>query len=143
MINDPSRVPDAIDKRTIHLALMSVGIDVPWTILLPPAGTDGEDALAALPKVGTPFVIKPAHGGGGEGVVQKASIPEEIEEAPATRTSSRSGSARTASTDTRRGFGCRIATARCCRASGGPTAASTPRSTRRNASHPGPPASTS
>lgn len=85
VINDPARVPDAADKRTMHLALMSAGVHVPWTILLPPGGAGGDDALAALPLVGTPFVIKPAHGGGGDGVVLSASTLDEILRARETR----------------------------------------------------------
>jgi len=86
VVNDPARVPAAADKRTMHLALMSVGVEVPWSILLPPGEVTGVEALSALPHVGTPFVIKPAHGGGGDGVVLGASTVEEIERARASRT---------------------------------------------------------
>lgn len=85
VVNDPARVPAAVDKRTMHLALMSVGVEVPWSILLPPGDEARRETLSALPNVGTPFVIKPAHGGGGDGVVLGASTVEQIRQACADR----------------------------------------------------------
>lgn len=85
VINDPSRVPAASDKSVMHLALMSVGVHVPWTILLPPAEEAAAPFRGDLAAVGSPFVIKPAHGGGGEGVILEARTDEEVEVARARR----------------------------------------------------------
>jgi len=73
VLNDPARVADAIDKATMHLKLMEAGVHVPWTILLAPLPQRCPGELDDLPHVGSPFVIKPSRGGGGDGVVLGAS----------------------------------------------------------------------
>lgn len=78
IVNDPNRMAAARDKARMHLALMSAGVQVPWTLLLPPRKEITARTVEVLAHVGTPFVIKPAHGGGGEGVVMGASTTEEI-----------------------------------------------------------------
>ncbi len=68
----------ADDKATMHLEFLSHGIHVPYTILLAPF----RDAPALLgidlTPLGGRFAIKPAHGGGGEGVIIEASTLEEV-----------------------------------------------------------------
>ncbi len=85
VLNDPDRVPAAVDKVRMHLALMSVGVEVPWTVVAPAL----EDAPGwprdQLPRIGAPFVIKPAHGAGGEGVVLDATREDDVDRARAER----------------------------------------------------------
>jgi hypothetical protein len=83
VVNDPDRTRAAADKIHMHLALMSVGVRVPWTLLLPPLDLDPEVVPLPLDRLGTPFVVKPAHGGGGEGVVLQATTPQDVAKARA------------------------------------------------------------
>ncbi|MFZ4580217.1 MAG: hypothetical protein ACOYOB_17685 [Myxococcota bacterium] len=83
VVNDPERTVAAADKARMHLALMSVGLQVPWTILLPPCANGEPVDLDHLHHVGQPFVLKPAHGGGGVGVVREAWTHEDIQTARA------------------------------------------------------------
>ena len=85
VLNDPDRIEDADDKATMHLKLMSAGVHVPWTILLPPLAEGTPRDLDALSNVGCPFVIKPAHGGGGDGVVLCASADSDVHQARSER----------------------------------------------------------
>ena len=78
VVNDPDLVPDATDKATMHLRLMAAGVHVPWTILLAPLADRRPGELDALPRIGTPFVVKPARGSGGQGVVVDASTLTDI-----------------------------------------------------------------
>jgi hypothetical protein len=85
VVNDPDRTTAAADKAHMHLALMAHGVHVPWTLVLPPlaegqaVALDGlHGLLQGLHHVGTPFVVKPAHGGGGEGVVTDATTHDDI-----------------------------------------------------------------
>ena len=81
MINDVDRATWAIDKATMHLEFLSNGIHVPYTIILP--SWDERSDLDSIPldKVGTPFVIKPACGGCGDGVVLDARTQDDIQKA--------------------------------------------------------------
>jgi hypothetical protein len=85
VLNDPDRVPAAIDKARMHLALMSVGVQVPWTIVASALDQDEGWERDQLPRVGSPFVIKPAHGCGGEGVVLDAACADDVDRARALR----------------------------------------------------------
>jgi hypothetical protein len=66
------------DKATMHLELISAGIHTPYTILLSPFIEQPILPDLDLSPLGSQFVIKPAHGGGGEGVVLGASFAEQI-----------------------------------------------------------------
>lgn len=79
MINDVDRATWAIDKATMHLEFLSNGIHVPYTIILPPWDERPELDSIHLDKVGTPFVIKPACGGCGDGVVLDAQTFEDVQ----------------------------------------------------------------
>lgn len=70
-INPPEKLGHAIDKAAMHVSLQKDGIDVPFTVLLDPYE---DDPLAVvhpsdLKNIGSPFIVKPAQGGGGIGVV--------------------------------------------------------------------------
>ncbi|OGP55801.1 MAG: hypothetical protein A2Y65_01760 [Deltaproteobacteria bacterium RBG_13_52_11] len=72
-INPPERAYLTWDKSKMHSALISLGLHTPYTIILP----SYEEQPALVPPVdlkvlGDRFTIKPAHGGGGEGVIVEA-----------------------------------------------------------------------
>ena len=81
MINDVDRATWAVDKATMHLEFLSNGIHVPYTIILPPWDERPELDSIPLDKVGSPFVIKPACGGCGDGVVLNAQSIDDIQKA--------------------------------------------------------------
>jgi hypothetical protein len=79
MINDYERVLRAVDKAVMQREFSSVGINVPKTIILPPWDKRAELSSIRLNRVGIPFVIKPACGGCGDGVVTDARTIEDIQ----------------------------------------------------------------
>lgn len=85
VLNDPDRVPAAVDKARMHLALMSVGVEVPWTIVAPALDETPDWHRDQLECLGVPFVIKPAHGCGGEGVLLDCADGPDVERARALR----------------------------------------------------------
>ena len=81
LINPHYRVLHAIDKATMHLELISRGVNVPNTILLPPFNEERTINIAdeELNRLGKPFVIKPANTtGGGTGVVLNATSVQDV-----------------------------------------------------------------
>jgi hypothetical protein len=66
------------DKATMHLELIQAGLYTPYTILLPPFIEQPVLPLLDLSPLGSQFVIKPALGGGGEGVILGASSLDQI-----------------------------------------------------------------
>jgi hypothetical protein len=74
----------AADKATMHLELITHGINVPNSIILPPVRQRADAGVAQedLERIGIPFVIKPANTtGGGTGVILDASTLEQITKA--------------------------------------------------------------
>jgi hypothetical protein len=69
LINDPGFLPRANDKATMHLELLSKGVDVPYTIIVGPQEGNHIQDVPELQHIGNPFIIKPANGGGGRGVI--------------------------------------------------------------------------
>jgi hypothetical protein len=66
------------DKATMHLELISAGLYTPHTILLPPFIEQPVIPDLDLTPLGDQFVIKPACGGGGEGVILGAFSTDQI-----------------------------------------------------------------
>jgi hypothetical protein len=60
------------DKARLHPALINAGLYTPYTIVLPPYAEQPVIPPIDLNPLGYRFTIKPAHGGGGEGVVTEA-----------------------------------------------------------------------
>ncbi len=81
IINEPDRVEWCRDKATMHLELVSSGINVPYGIIASRGDSPDRTFALALEKLGLPFVIKPSEGGGGEGVILDATSPQHIAEA--------------------------------------------------------------
>jgi hypothetical protein len=69
------------DKATMHLELMEAGLQTPYTIILAPFVAEPILPSLNLAPLGTRFVIKPAVGGGGEGVILNASSMDDIRRA--------------------------------------------------------------
>lgn len=79
-LNPPCLIDRANDKAKMHIEFMANGIDVPYTIILSPSDEFDENH-PYLKAIGTPFVVKPALGGGGIGVVLGAKRPYTVIEA--------------------------------------------------------------
>jgi hypothetical protein len=67
-LNDPGRLQDSLDKATMHHQLIEHGLHVPYTIILSPNRDWTKIKIGELIRLGEPFIIKPAIGGGGVGV---------------------------------------------------------------------------
>lgn len=82
MINEVSLLPRAVDKATMHLEFLTHGINVPYTIILSPWKDNPKlhtmMKISRFKKLGMPFIIKPACGGGGLGVVIDAKTIHQI-----------------------------------------------------------------
>ena len=66
------------DKATMHLELITAGINTPYTILLSPFLKQPVVPALDLTPLGQQFVIKPSNEGGGEGVILGASSLDQI-----------------------------------------------------------------
>ena len=71
-INPQEKSRWAWDKATMHLELINAGLAAPYTIILPPFHDKVDLPPLDLSPLGEHFAIKPAHGGGSEGVVLEA-----------------------------------------------------------------------
>ncbi len=60
------------DKAEMHYSLIHVGLHTPYTTILPSFQEKPDLSSVDLRLLGIPFTIKPAHGGGGDGVVTEA-----------------------------------------------------------------------
>jgi glutathione synthase/RimK-type ligase-like ATP-grasp enzyme len=69
MINHADRLPLATDKARMQRELASQGIRVPKTVVIPAWNKRLQLSSIGLDKIGVPFVVKPAGGGCGDGVV--------------------------------------------------------------------------
>lgn len=61
------------NKSQMHYRLMNVGVNVPYTVMLPSFEQMrwiDESLMREVFKLKAPFVLKPSHGGGGEGVIK-------------------------------------------------------------------------
>lgn len=81
IINPYRKVQHAIDKASMHLEFMNAGLNVPYSIIIPPHSELEEIRLTVedLSILGRPFIIKPCNTtGGGIGVVTGAESLREI-----------------------------------------------------------------
>ncbi len=67
-----------LDKATMHLEFITAGLNVPYTIILSPYKYEPEIRITDLAKLGRSFIIKPALGSGGTGVVVGAETLAEV-----------------------------------------------------------------
>ncbi len=73
IINPYSESLRTLNKIDMHYALMKAGINVPFTVMLPSFEKMrwiDDTLMKEVFKLPLPFVLKPAHGGGGEGVIK-------------------------------------------------------------------------
>ncbi len=77
-VNDSEASNRANDKATMHLEFLSNGLYVPYTIILSPYEDDPRFDTSSIHSIGTPFIVKPAEGGGGRGVVLGVKTPYDI-----------------------------------------------------------------
>jgi len=68
----------AEDKATMHLELLQAGVETPYTLILAPYISEPVIPALNLAPLGAKFVLKPAVGGGGEGVHMNASSMEDV-----------------------------------------------------------------
>jgi hypothetical protein len=68
----------SIDKANIHGELLAHGLQLPLTIILPPYETEPNFDPRVIEPLAKPFVVKPAKGGGGFGVVIGATRPDDV-----------------------------------------------------------------
>ncbi len=81
LFNPYEAIDRSKDKATMHLELMTAGINVPYTIIISPFSKrkEVELSLTELAHLGRPFIIKPANTtGGGAGVILGAESLKEI-----------------------------------------------------------------
>jgi glutathione synthase/RimK-type ligase-like ATP-grasp enzyme len=78
IINDYSHLKRCLDKATMHLEFLTAGLNVPYTIILSPYDHAPEIKITDLAKLGRSFIIKPALGSGGTGVVVGAETLAEV-----------------------------------------------------------------
>jgi hypothetical protein len=71
-INSYEEASRTWDKARLHLVLIQAGLHTPYTIVLPPYEEQADVPPIDLKALGQRFTIKPAHGGGGDGVVTEA-----------------------------------------------------------------------
>lgn len=76
-VNPHEQARRAADKSAMHRALFSQ-VRTPYTVVLAPHAVQPTLDDLDLTPLGHAFCIKPAHGGGGEGVVVKASTLAEV-----------------------------------------------------------------
>ena len=77
-INPPELSLWSEDKATMHLELITAGINTPYTILLSSFLKQPVIPALDLTPLGSQFVIKPSNEGGGEGVILGASSLDQI-----------------------------------------------------------------
>lgn len=79
-VNHATRMAWCRDKATMHLELVAAGIQVPYGVIISTehAARAGGFLAEHAHALGAPFVIKPAEGGGGEGVVLDASTAADV-----------------------------------------------------------------
>ena len=77
-INAHSHYRHSIDKANIHGELLARGLQLPLTIILPPYETEPNFDPRLIEPLATPFVVKPARGSGGFGVIVGATRSEDV-----------------------------------------------------------------
>ena len=77
-INAYERASRTWDKAELHSLLVSQGVNVPPTIILPPYIEQPELSIIDLSSLGDQFTIKPAHGSGGVGVMTNATSWDQV-----------------------------------------------------------------
>jgi len=69
IVNHYRYLKRCLDKATMHLEFITAGLNVPYTIILSSYKHEPEIKITDLARLGRSFIIKPAVGAGGTGVV--------------------------------------------------------------------------
>jgi hypothetical protein len=77
-INPHDKAVHSVNKASMHLEFITAGIHTPYTIILPPHDEASQIGSLDLSPLGGSFIAKPAHGGGGEGVVFEVSSLDQV-----------------------------------------------------------------
>ena len=77
-INAHHHYQRSIDKANIHGELLAHGLQLPLTIILPPYDTEPNFDPRVIEPLAKPFVVKPAKGSGGFGVMVGATRPDDV-----------------------------------------------------------------
>jgi len=77
-LNPREREERAADKATMHLEFITAGLNTPYTIILSPFAEQPGLPPLDLSPLGASFAIKPAHGGGGAGVICEATSLDQV-----------------------------------------------------------------
>ena len=80
-INPHEREARSADKATMHLELIAAGLPTPYSIILAPFNEQPDLGSLDLSPLGERFAIKPANGGGGEGVICEATSQQQVDQA--------------------------------------------------------------
>jgi hypothetical protein len=80
-INPYRQARRAWNKATMHYEFIQAGLHTPHTIVLPPYQLEPHLQPVELDPLGSSFAIKPAHGGGGQGVVTEATSWDQVQHA--------------------------------------------------------------
>ncbi len=77
-INARERAVRSWNKAFIHYELINAGVHTPYTIIIPPYEEQPDLEAIDLSPLGENFFIKPAHGGGGEGIIREAILFNQV-----------------------------------------------------------------
>lgn len=77
-INPQEQAHWSQDKATMHLEFLTAGLETPYTIILPPFSEQPHIPPTNLNPLRGSFAIKPAEGGGGDGVILEACSCEQV-----------------------------------------------------------------
>ncbi|MCU0611441.1 MAG: YheC/YheD family protein, partial [Candidatus Eisenbacteria bacterium] len=80
-INAHDRAVASRNKASMHLECIAAGLHTPHTIILPSVVEQERVPALDLSAMGDRFCVKPAHGGGGEGVIRHARTLQDVESA--------------------------------------------------------------
>lgn len=80
-INPYERAHRTWDKGAMHQAIAGIGLHTPYTVVLPSYEEHPEVPSVDLQAFGETFTIKPAHGGGGEGITIHAASLSQVQDA--------------------------------------------------------------
>jgi hypothetical protein len=84
VIDPPDVALAAFNKARLHPQLLTAGIPVPQTIIVPaPSSAPAQIPEPDLASLGSPFVIKPSMGYGRKGVIQNATTLKDLDRAHA------------------------------------------------------------
>lgn len=80
-INPRDRATRVMNKAAMHYELIHAGLHTPYTIILPSYSEQPDLPALDLSPLGDMFTVKPAHGGGGEGVVTAVASLSQVQTA--------------------------------------------------------------